>query len=275
MRLATVDTANGTRTARIENDYVVLLDAPDLSSLLNEPDWEERARSDAHQRVSRDRVRIARLLSGHPKIICVGLNYRGHITEIGLPTPDHPALFGKFPEALLGPADDLALPTISQQVDWEAELAVVIGSTARHADAQAAADAIAGFTVANDVSMRDLQNRTTQWLQGKTFEATTPIGPVLVTPDELPGGVTPDLRISCMVGGETVQDARTSDLLFSPVDLVAYVSRILTLNPADVILTGTPAGVGTALEPPRFLSAGELLVTEIEHIGRLENRIVA
>ena len=160
-------------------------------------------------------------------------------------------------------------------MDWEAELAVVIGAPVRRASPRQAADAIAGFSVLNDVTMRDWQYRTPEWLQGKTFESTTPFGPLLVTPDELPGGVRPSLRLRAVVDGEEVQSADTSDLVFDPVDLVGYVSQILTLQPGDVIATGTPDGVGHARTPPRYLHPGARLETEIEHIGRLDNTVRA
>jgi acylpyruvate hydrolase len=147
----------------------------------------------------------------------------------------------------------------------------VIGATVRRADEQQAAAAIAGFTVMNDVTMRDWQFRTKEWLQGKTFEGTTPLGPVLVTPDELRGGVRPSLAITATLNGETVQKADTGDLVFDPVALVRYASTILTLRPGDVIATGTPGGVGHARKPPRYLADGDVLVTEVEGIGRLQN----
>jgi len=159
-------------------------------------------------------------------------------------------------------------------VDWEAELVVVVGSPIRGGDRTGAAAAIAGFTVGNDVSMRDWQRRTTQWLQGKTWEASSPVGPFLVTPGEV-GGPTPDLAISCLVDRETMQDARTSDLLFDPVDVVAYASTVVTLRPGDLIFTGTPDGVGGARQPPRFIQDGQVVTTRIEGVGEMVNRFVA
>jgi acylpyruvate hydrolase len=166
------------------------------------------------------------------------------------------------------------LDPASQAVDWEAELAVVIGSRVRRADEAAAGAAIAGFAVLNDVTMRDWQFRTVEWLQGKTFEGTTPLGPFLVTPDELPGGVRPRLVLSCEVDGQRVQSANTGDLVFDPVALVQYLSQILTLQPGDVIATGTPGGVGHARKPPSYLDSGSVVVTGIEHLGRQRNTAV-
>jgi acylpyruvate hydrolase len=208
------------------------------------------------------------------KIVCVGLNYRNHILEMGRELPQYPTLFAKYPEALLGSADDIALPPESDAVDWEAELAVVVGASVRRATETEAAKAIAGFAVLNDVTMRDWQYRTPMWLQGKTWESTTPFGPYLVTPDELPGGIRPALQMTGSVDGEIVQKADTSDLVFDPVALVQYISTILTLQPGDVIATGTPGGVGHARKPPRYLAPGQTLVTEIQGLGRTENRAV-
>lgn len=271
MKLATIRTSNaGTRAVRVDDDGThVGLGAADVGALLADPDWREHA---AAATGAVDDVRgLAPVVPAPGKIVCVGLNYAPHIREMGRDLPEYPTLFAKYPEALIGPDDPLVLPEASDAVDWEAELAVVIGARVRHADDDAAAAAIAGFTVCNDVTARDWQNRTKQWLQGKTFEATTPLGPVLVTPDELPGGTRPELAIRTIVGGEKMQEANTAELVFDPVALVRYVSTILTLQPGDVIATGTPGGVGHARTPPRYLAAGDVLVTEIDGIGRCEN----
>ncbi len=158
--------------------------------------------------------------------------------------------------------------------DWEAELAIVIGRQVRRADEQQAIDAIAGFTVLNDITCRDWQFRTREWLQGKNWDSTTPVGPYLVTTDEV-GGPRPALDIRCQVNDQVMQKDNTGDLLFDPVELVRYVSTMIRLNPGDLIATGTPGGVGNARKPPVFLQGGETVVTEIEGIGRLENRVAA
>src|SRR6202042_3049262 len=181
------------------------------------------------------------------KVIGVGLNYRTHIQETGRELPEYPTLFAKFAETLMGPYDDLALPWVSNRVDWEAELGLIIGRPVYRADAAEAAGAIAGYTVCNDVSMRDFQRRTLQWLAGKMFEHTTPVGPYLVTPDEV--GDAKDLQIRCEVDGEVMQESRTSDLLFSPAEIIAYASQAITLRPGDLIATGTTGGVGDARKP--------------------------
>ena len=275
MKLATMRIANDTRAVRIDGEELVDLGVADVGALLAEPDWSERA-SSAGEDATRYRaadVDPAPLVLSPGKIVCVGLNYRSHILEMGRELPEHPTLFAKFADALVGANDDIALPPESNAMDWEAELVVVIGRAVRRADDEEAAAAIAGFTVMNDVTMRDWQFRTREWLQGKTFEGTTPIGPVLVTPDELAGGIRPALTMSCMVNGETVQRADTSDLVFDPVALVRYVSTIGTLRPGDIIATGTPGGVGHARTPPRYLRGGDIVVTEIDGIGQLTNTV--
>ncbi|MHA6615755.1 fumarylacetoacetate hydrolase family protein [Pseudonocardia sp. DLS-67] len=271
MRLTTLRTGGGTRAARIEGGSAVEIDASDVGALLADPAWRERAAAAAGPQHDLAAADVAPLVPRPGKIFCVGLNYRTHILEMGRELPEHPTLFAKFAEALVGPRDEVALDPASEMVDWEAELAVVVGAPVRRASGPEAEAAIAGFAVLNDVTMRDWQYRTLQWLQGKTFEATTPFGPQLVTADELPGGARPSLDLACAVDGETVQAANTSDLVFDPVALVAYVSRIVTLNPGDVIATGTPGGVGHARKPARYLADGAVLTTEIEGLGGQRN----
>ena len=272
MRLATLRTAGGTRAVRLDGHGYVDLGAADVGELLAHEDWATRAAAmSTGKRYPAEGAEFAPLVPRPGKIVCVGLNYRNHILEMGRELPDHPTLFAKYADALIGATDEISLPAESQAVDWEAELAVVIGAPVRRATEEQAAAAIAGFSVLNDVSMRDWQYRTQQWLQGKTFEATTPFGPVLVTPDELPGGVRPSLTMTASVDGEPMQKADTADLVFSPIELIRYASTVFTLRPGDVIATGTPGGVGHARKPPRYLTHGSRLVTEIDGIGRLEN----
>jgi acylpyruvate hydrolase len=270
VKLTTLRTPAGTRAALVDSDTVVELDSPDVGALLAEPAWRDRVAAGG-PRYDLASVDLAPLVPRPGKIFCVGLNYRTHILEMGRELPEYPTLFAKFAEALIGPHDPIALHPESEAVDWEAELAVVVGTAVRRATEAEASAAIAGFAVLNDVTMRDWQYRSVQWLQGKTFEATTPFGPYLVTPDELPGGVRPALDLRCAVDGETVQEANTSDLVFDPVALVAYVSRIVTLNPGDVIATGTPGGVGHASKPPRYLGDGAVLTTEFAGLGSQRN----
>ena len=271
MRLATIRTAGGTRAVRVDADRAVETGHADVGELLRAGDW--RAAAGAADGPAHDLAGLdhAPVVPRPGKIICVGVNYGHHIAEMGRETPAHPTLFAKFPEALIGAYDDVVLPAASEAVDWEAELAVVIGSPVRHADEQAAAAAIAGYAVLNDVTARDWQYRTLQWLQGKTFEATTPLGPELVTPDEAGTG----LELSCAVDGEVVQTANTDDMVFGAVATIAYVSTILTLQPGDVLALGTPGGVGHARRPPRYLQPGQVLTTSISGLGELRNTCVA
>lgn len=272
MRLATIRTAGGTRAVRVEDDRAVELRYDDLGALLADPDWAEKAAEAAGPDHALDEVDYAPVVPRPPKIICLGLNYRAHIEETGREVPQAPTLFAKFARALVGARDPITLPAVSDMVDWEVELAFVVGRTARHVPAEEAPGCIAGYTVLNDVSVRDYQNRTLQWLQGKTFEGSTPVGPVLVTPDEC--GDAADLRVRCEVDDEVVQDSRTSDLLFRPAEIVSYVSRVVTLEPGDLIATGTPGGVGHARQPPVYLRPGQVLRTIVEGIGECVNECV-
>ena len=187
--------------------------------------------------------------------------------------PSYPTLFAKFASSLIGAEDDLVLPSVSDAVDWEVELGVVIGRHTRRVGIDEAQEAIAGFTVVNDVSMRDWQKRTTQFLQGKTFDASTPVGPVLVTQNEV--GDASDLAVRCEVDGVVMQDGRTSDLLFGSAAIVSYISQFCTLVPGDLVSTGTPAGVGAGRKPPVFLAPGQVMTTTVEGIGSCVNRCVA
>ena len=209
------------------------------------------------------------------KIICVGLNYRDHVMEMGRDLPDAPTYFSKFSGALIGAHDDLQLPpaSISTHNDWEAELAIVIGSPARNVAADDALDHIAGFTVFNDFSVRDYQRRTGQFLAGKTFEGASGLGPTMVTPDEVGDGS--NLAISSAVNGDVKQSSNTDELIFGPRELIADLSQIITLLPGDIIATGTPGGVGAARTPPEWLVDGDELVIAIERVGELRHRCVA
>jgi acylpyruvate hydrolase len=202
------------------------------------------------------------------KVVCCGLNYREHILETGRELPRHPTLFAKYADSLVGPTDDVVIAP-GTQVDWEAELAVVVGAEVRNADRATAVAAVAGYTVANDVSVRDWQYRTLQWFQGKAWDRSTPVGPVLVTADEL--DPADGLTITCRVNGEEVQRDSTATLLFDAAELVSYISRFTVLRPGDLVLTGTPGGVGVSRDPQRFLGDGDVLETEIEGIGLLRN----
>lgn len=255
---------------RVDRSEAVEIGAPDVGTLLSDPEWRARAERADGPRHDPSSLDFAPLVPRPDKIVCVGMNYRSHILEMGREPPEHPTLFAKYASALVGARDDIVLPRVSSAVDWEVELAVVIGSPVRHVSVHDAPNAIAGYSVLNDVSMRDYQNRTLEWLQGKTFESSTPLGPMLVTLDELSDPY--NLELTCEVDGEQMQKGLTSDLVFDPAELVAYVSDIFTLEPGDVIATGTPGGVGHARTPPRYLRDGALVVTRVEGVGECRNR---
>jgi 2-keto-4-pentenoate hydratase/2-oxohepta-3-ene-1,7-dioic acid hydratase in catechol pathway len=206
------------------------------------------------------------------KIICVGLNYHDHAAEQGTALPEEPLLFGKFANALCGPGDPIVLPMESEHVDAEAELAVVIGDEARRVSPDDALSVVAGFTVANDVSARDLQFKDGQWLRAKSFDSFCPLLPHVVAVDAFGDGS--GRRISQRLNGEPLQDATTSDLIFGVPQLVAHASTVFTLEPGDLILTGTPAGVGIFRDPPVSLADGDEVEIEIEGIGILRNPVV-
>jgi acylpyruvate hydrolase len=207
------------------------------------------------------------------KIVCVGLNYLDHVGETGREIPEYPVLFSKFAETLTGPHDAIALPPESSQVDYEGELAVVIGRPGRRIAVEDALRHVAGYTIANDVTMRDFQYTTHQWLQGKAWEASTPLGPWLVTPDE--AGDVSALNISLTLNGDVMQQASLAQLMFDVPTLISRISELVTLLPGDVILTGTPGGVGFRRDPQVFLAPGDRVVVEVSGLGRLDNFVVA
>ena len=271
MRLLTLRTPDGTKAVRQDGDTLTEIDGfTDVGALLMDPAWIEKAGAASGATRAVQGADLAPVVPVPGKIICVGQNYRSHIKEMGREAPQYPTLFAKYAESLIGPNDDLALPQESDAVDWEAELAIVIGKQGRRISEAEAPAHIAGYSVLNDVSMRDYQFRTMQWLQGKTWEKSTPFGPALVTQDEFKAGTL----ITAKVDGEIQQQTPTRDLVFTPEYLISYISTIITLNPGDVIATGTPGGVGYAQDPKRYLQEGQLLVTSIEGLGQLNNRVV-
>jgi acylpyruvate hydrolase len=273
MRFATIRTGAGTTAARLDGDSLIPLDAPDVGALLAAGDAAGAAARAGSVPVPAAEADFAPVVTSPAKIICVGLNYRTHILETGRELPEYPTLFAKFAETLMGPNDDLVLPAVSEKVDWEVELAVVVGTPVYRAGKDEALAAIAGYATSNDVSMRDWQRRTLQWQAGKMFQHSTPVGPYLVTPDEV--GHAADLEIRCEVDGAVMQQARTSDLLFTPADIVAYTSQTITLRPGDLLLTGTTGGVGDARKPPVYLKPGQVLRTYVEGLGECVNHCVA
>jgi acylpyruvate hydrolase len=207
------------------------------------------------------------------KVICVGLNYKAHIEETQRDDSDYPVLFTKFATSLTGAYDPIACPPESEAIDYEGELAVVIGARTRRVDPADALKAVAGYTVANDVTMRDYQYKTHQWVQGKAWDASTPLGPALVTPDEIPDPSALTLRT--LVNGEVVQESTTELMIFPIPTLISVISEFATLEAGDVILTGTPAGVGFRRDPKLLMGDGDVAVVEIDGVGRTENRFAS
>jgi 2-keto-4-pentenoate hydratase/2-oxohepta-3-ene-1,7-dioic acid hydratase in catechol pathway len=209
------------------------------------------------------------------KILCIGLNYRDHAIETKAPIPDEPIVFCKMPTSMIGPLDVIRLPTASKEVDYEAELVVVIGQRIKHATIEEAKQAIFGYSVGHDVSARDWQKGKPgkQWFLGKSFDTFAPLGPVIATASSIPDPC--QLSIRCWLNGQLVQDSNTRELIFSPAYLVQYLSQVMTLEPGDVIYTGTPSGVGVARNPQVFLKPGDTVEIEIESIGRLVNSCVS
>jgi 2-keto-4-pentenoate hydratase/2-oxohepta-3-ene-1,7-dioic acid hydratase in catechol pathway len=223
--------------------------------------------------VARDGLKLGPPVADPDKVICVGLNYQEHAAEAELPVPDYPVLFPKFPSCLIGSGDPFELLEISEQWDFEAELAVVIGRRATAVSQDAALDHVAGYMPFNDLSARDVQLRISQWMTGKAIDDSGPCGPELVLADEVPDPQALEIRLR--LNGETLQEANTSEMVFPVADLIEYISSYITLEPGDIIATGTPAGVGFKRDPPVYLAAGDRLETEIEGLGNLITPIVA
>jgi 2-keto-4-pentenoate hydratase/2-oxohepta-3-ene-1,7-dioic acid hydratase in catechol pathway len=217
-------------------------------------------------------VRLLAPVARPPKFFAIGLNYADHVAEARLETPEFPVVFTKLPTCVAGPHDDVQRPLVSDQLDYEGELGFVIGRRCRHVPRERAADAIAGYVAVNDVSVRDWQTRTPQWTLGKSFDTHGPFGPWLVTPDEV--GDPHALDIRTWVNGELRQHSNTRHLIHDCYALVELLSTVCTLEPGDVVATGTPSGVGMLMDPPRLLRAGDVVRVEIERIGAIENRVV-
>jgi acylpyruvate hydrolase len=273
MRFATIRTATGTQAVRVEGEQLVVLRASDVGELLATGDLARAAHDETGASVAVADANFATLISQPPKIICVGLNYRSHILERAQELPKFPTLFAKYTNALIGARDAIILPDNADRPDWEVELGVVIGKPARHVDDAGAREAIGGLCTVNDITMRDWQRRTLQWLQGKTFENTTPVGPYLVTPDEVDYGV--DLEVRCEINDEVMQLDRTSELVFGAIEIVKYISELTTLMPGDIIATGTTGGIGDARTPPIHLAPGTKVLTVVEGLGECLNTCVA
>lgn len=285
MRLATIQTWAGPRAAVQVDDGFVDVHAVDAQlpatvrqlleggPALLQAAAEAARRPGAFKYVGKE-VKFLAAVHDPRKIVCVGLNYKDHAAESGSPIPRDPVLFSKYNTALIGHGENIVLPAVSQKVDFEAELVIVIGKRGRNVPAAAGLDYVAGYTCGHDVSARDwqLEKDGKQWMAGKTFDTFAPVGPVIVTADEVPD--PHKLRIQLRLNGQTMQDSSTSQLIFSVGHIVAYLSQIVTIEPGDLIFTGTPPGVGVARKPPVFLKNGDVCEVEIEGLGILRNPVV-
>ena len=233
--------------------------------------WADRP--PASDRFSSAKVEALAPIPRPPKVICIGLNYRDHAEESNMPIPQVPTVFCKFPTAVIGPGDNIVLPKASTQPDYEAEFAVVIGRPGRHIAVSDWRKHVFGYTIINDVSARDFQMATSQWMIGKTFDTFCPMGPVIVTADEIEDPHSLDISLS--IGGETLQSSNTKNLIFQIPELIAHLSSVFTLEAGDIIATGTPAGVGFARKPPRYLTPGDEVRIHVQGIGDLVNPVVA
>ncbi len=273
MRLATVRQGDSTTAVMIDGEQARRLAARDVAEVLArglnsiEDLWTTNF-------LPVSQLDFAPLVPNPSAIWCVGLNYAGHAEETGMPLPDFPTVFSKMASSLIGAHDDIQFPpaSVSEQLDWETELVLVIGQPVRYADETEAEAAIVGYSVGNDISVRDWQLRTTQWLLGKTLESSTPVGPWLITKDEF--GSLEGKAITCEVDGQLVQHSDLADLHFKPATLVSCISQMATLNPGDLIFTGTPGGVALTREGQPWLTPGSVVRTHVEGIGDLVNTCV-
>jgi len=283
MKLCTFHQANGHRIGMVVDDGVVDLAeaAPELpremSALLAAGDAAlaraAAAAAKARARTPLERVRLAAPILHPPKFLAIGLNYADHIAETGRETPALPTVFNKQSTCVIGPGDDIHLPRASDKLDYEGELAFVIGRRCRHVPRERAHEVIAGYCVANDVTVRDWQIRVPTWTMGKSFDTHGPLGPWLTTRDEV--GEPHGLRLRTWVNGELRQDSNTKHLIFDCFALIEHLTTAFTLEPGDVVSTGTPSGVGIGTKPPRYLVAGDVVRIEIDGLGTLENRVIA
>ncbi len=275
MRFVTYEIDGHPHAGVISGDSVIDLTAAGFSTLLEfiEHGNPGVAQSSDGSRIHLSRVKLRAPIPVPRKLICVGLNYLDHAKETGAELPKLPTIFNKFATSVIGPGDNIVLPRVSSAPDYEAELAFVIGRGGRHIAAENWAHHVFGYTIINDVSARDYQKATSQWLMGKTFDTFAPMGPWIVSADEIPDPHNLDIQLE--INGERLQDSNTRELIFKIPELIAFLSSVFTLQPGDIVSTGTPAGVGFTREPPRFLRAGESVTVRIQGIGELTNPIVA
>ena len=284
MKLAILSTSNGPRLVSVTGETFLDLQAADASlpgsirELLASPNGLSQAAAASRTAAEKGLTATGDLLAPIPnptKVVCIGLNYRDHAIESGAPIPEEPVCFNKFSSAVTGPNAPVRLPKVCTQVDYEAELVVVIGKRAKHVQKQQAMEYVAGYMNGNDVSARDwqLNKPGKQWLMGKTPDTFAPIGPYLVTADEI---ADPNqLPIALRLNGQTMQNSSTKELIFKIDELIAYLSQLVTLEPGDLIFTGTPPGVGMARKPPVFIKPGDQMEVEIAGLGVLRNPVEA
>jgi 2-keto-4-pentenoate hydratase/2-oxohepta-3-ene-1,7-dioic acid hydratase in catechol pathway len=281
MKLATFSHEGATRIGAVDGEAVVDLAAaaPELPrEMVAFLEAGPEALGAAHAaiaggpRLPLAEVRLRAPIARPPKFLAVGLNYADHVAESGVKTPEHPTIFNKQSTCVTGPRDPIHVPRVSHVVDYEGELGFVIGRRCRHVSRDDAAEVIAGYLVVNDVTVRDWQLRVPTWTMGKSFDTHGPIGPWIVTPDALPDPHR--LRLRTWVNGDLRQDSNTKELIFDCFALVEHLSTAFTLEPGDIVATGTPSGVGIAMKPPRLLEAGDVVRVEIEGIGEIENPVI-
>jgi 2-keto-4-pentenoate hydratase/2-oxohepta-3-ene-1,7-dioic acid hydratase in catechol pathway len=284
LRLATISTTNGDRIAALCDGKFIDLQAADpglplsLKELLALDGGVARAQTAAEEGLAAGRLVTGRLLApvqAPGKVICIGLNYRDHARESGMEPPPEPVVFNKFPQTVVGPESPIRLPAVCREVDYEAELVVVIGKRGKYIRREDAEQHVAGYMNGNDVSARDwqLHKPGKQWLLGKTPDTFAPTGPWLVTADEVAD--SKNLAIALRLNGQTMQDSNTRELIFGVDELIAYVSQLVMLESGDLIFTGTPPGVGMARKPPVYLKPGDVCEVEVAGLGVLRNPVMA
>ncbi|MDH4658330.1 fumarylacetoacetate hydrolase family protein [Corynebacterium pyruviciproducens] len=273
MRLATIRHHGTTVCARVDSDTAAtpIFGFADLGALLMKDDWKDRAAEASGEKITFGKTDLAPVVPSPQKVICVGLNYANHIKEMGRELPQNPTLFVKFPDALTGPYDDVHVPSYATgALDWEGELAVIIGKTAYQVSKDSAADFIAGYAIMDDYTLRDFQYRTLQWHQGKSLYKSAGFGPWMTTADSFTFGG----ELATYLDDKKVQTTPTDDLVFDPEALVEYISQLYPLNPGDVIATGTPGGVGHARDPKLYIGDGQVVTVKIEGLGEIANKTV-
>lgn len=285
MKLARYSHNGRTSLGKVEGRYLIDLSevlpagARDVADILASPAALEAARTlqgHAGNRLALEEVRLGAPILRPSKFMALGMNYKDHEAEArraGVPIPTSQVWFSKQVSCITGPFDDVHYPAVCERMDYEAELGVVIGKPGRYIDEEQALEHVAGYFVANDVSARDWQAKSPTWTLGKSFDTHGPIGPWIVTADEIADPQALNIRLQ--VNGETRQESSTSKMTYSVARQIAYLSQVMTLQPGDILITGTPAGIGLAMDPPRFLAVGDVMRVEIDGIGHIENRVIA